>query len=186
MPVPSAHASPSNSGTGWTDANPPSSCTPMVASLHWPSLCPSMALLPTYIILHHTSGNRCNSKDACLQRVKHIQKYHMGKKGWPDIGYNFLIGEDGRVYEGRGWHTIGTHTKGWNEKSLGFSFLGTFFYRAPNATALNAAESLIQCAISEGYLSRRYTLKGHRRVSKTDCPWNVLYKTISKWPKFKS
>jgi N-acetylmuramoyl-L-alanine amidase len=36
-----------------------------------------------------------------------------------DIGYNFLIGEDGNVYEGRGWDEVGDHTFGYNFASLG-------------------------------------------------------------------
>ena len=31
----------------------------------------------------------------------------MDGNGWWDIGYNFLIGEDGRIYEGRGFHIQG-------------------------------------------------------------------------------
>ena len=30
--------------------------------------------------------------------------------GWSDIGYSFLIGDDGNAYEGRGWEWIGSHT----------------------------------------------------------------------------
>ena len=39
---------------------------------------------------------------------KQIQNAHMGKK-WNDIGYNFIIGGDGRIYEGRGQHR-GAHS----------------------------------------------------------------------------
>jgi hypothetical protein len=31
-----------------------------------------------------------------------------------DIGYSFLIGGDGNVYEGRGWDRLGAHTEGFN------------------------------------------------------------------------
>ena len=40
-------------------------------------------------------------------------------KGWWDIGYSFLVGEDGNIYEGRGWNEIGAHTKGYNDVGLG-------------------------------------------------------------------
>ena len=33
--------------------------------------------------------------------MKGIQNYHMDSRGWSDIGYNFLVGEDGRIYEVR-------------------------------------------------------------------------------------
>ena len=35
--------------------------------------------------------------------------------GWPDIGYNYLVGEDGQAYEGRGWNKEGAHTYGYND-----------------------------------------------------------------------
>ena len=39
--------------------------------------------------------------------------------GWADIGYSFLVGEDGNVYEGRGWSLAGAHCIGYNSKSIG-------------------------------------------------------------------
>ncbi|CAM5173100.1 unnamed protein product [Eretmochelys imbricata] len=47
-----------------------------------------------YAIIHHTAGNHCTSQVSCSRQVRGIQSYHMDKKGWSDIGYNFLIGED--------------------------------------------------------------------------------------------
>lgn len=37
-----------------------------------------------------------------------------------------MIGGDGRVYEGAGWHTVGAHTYGYNRKGLGIAFIGDF------------------------------------------------------------
>ena len=39
--------------------------------------------------------------------------------GWDDIGYSFMIGGDGSVFEGRGWDRVGAHTYGFNKRSLG-------------------------------------------------------------------
>lgn len=38
---------------------------------------------------------------------------------------SFLIGDDGRVYEGVGWNIQGLHTQGYNNVSLGLAFFGT-------------------------------------------------------------
>ncbi|XP_067413336.1 peptidoglycan recognition protein 3-like [Emydura macquarii macquarii] len=164
-------------------------CPTIVSRSQWGARLPkSRVWLRTrvpVVIIHHTVGNRCTSLATCSKEVRGIQNYHMDSNGGADIGYNFLIGEDGRVYEGRGWSTMGAHAKGWNDKSLGFSFLGSFTNRAPSAAALNAAKSLIQCAISKGFLSRSYTLKGHRNVNPTSCPGNALYNIIRMWPRFK-
>lgn len=35
-----------------------------------------------------------------------------------------MIGNDGRVYEARGWNKVGAHTKGYNRCSLGLAFIG--------------------------------------------------------------
>lgn len=43
----------------------------------------------------------------------------MDVNGWSDIGYNFVVGEDGLVYEGRGWSTVGAHAPNFNSNSIG-------------------------------------------------------------------
>ena len=44
----------------------------------------------------------------------------MELRHFDDIGYNFLIGGDGIVYEGRGWNKQGAHTKGNNFKKISY------------------------------------------------------------------
>lgn len=39
---------------------------------------------------------------------------------------SFLIGNDGRVYEGTGWHKVTAHTYGYNRIGLGIAFIGDF------------------------------------------------------------
>ena len=43
--------------------------------------------------------------------------------GLDDIKYNFLIDDQGVIYEGRGWGFVGQHTVGMNAMSIGRSFL---------------------------------------------------------------
>jgi len=69
--------------------------------------------------------------------------------GWWDIGYNFLIGEDGKVYDGRGWNTVGAHVYGYNSRSIGIALIGNFDSRIPNSAALNACKKLIGCGVSK-------------------------------------
>lgn len=77
-------------------------------------------------VIHHTEGAFCNSPATCSAQVRNIQNYHMNTQKWCDIGYNFLVGEDGRVYEGRGWTTLGAHARSYNHISIGISFIGSF------------------------------------------------------------
>ncbi|CAJ0951349.1 unnamed protein product [Ranitomeya imitator] len=138
------------------------------------------------VIIHHTEGAFCNSRTTCSAQVRNIQNYHMKTRGWCDIGYNFLIGEDGLVYEGRGWTTLGAHATSYNPISTGISFIGSFTNRAPNSAALNAARSLIACGVSKNLIKGSYALKGHRNVMSTSCPGNSLYRVIQGWPHFKA
>lgn len=50
----------------------------------------------------------------------------MDTKHWSDIGYNFIVGEDGNVYEGRGWGKQGAHSKNFNNKSIGICIIGDY------------------------------------------------------------
>ncbi|MES1923634.1 hypothetical protein MHBO_005248, partial [Bonamia ostreae] len=54
--------------------------------------------------------------------------------------YSFLIGNDGNIYEGRGWNRVGAHTLDFNKVSLAASFIGNFTKQLPSAAALNANE----------------------------------------------
>lgn len=68
----------------------------------------------------------------------------MVEKDFGDIGYNFLIGGDGNVYEGLGWNRQGEHTKGYNKRSICIAFIGTFTKVQSPLRQLCAAEKLIE------------------------------------------
>ncbi|XP_054260653.1 peptidoglycan-recognition protein LF-like [Macrosteles quadrilineatus] len=50
--------------------------------------------------------DRCSNVSECAQVLRRIQKYHMKFCGLEDIAYNYMIGGDGRVYEGRTWNYL--------------------------------------------------------------------------------
>lgn len=110
----------------------PLGCPTIISRAEWGARSPRGELTPLaqspvpYVIIHHSDTPSCTIKDDCSRRVRSIQNYHQDSKGWQDIGYNFLVGEDGNVYEGRGWTKQGAHTKSYNSKSIGICFLGTF------------------------------------------------------------
>ncbi|XP_039607115.1 peptidoglycan-recognition protein SC2-like [Polypterus senegalus] len=161
-------------------------CPRIISRSEWGgqrSKCTSSLKPPmTYALIHHTEGKRCFSTSSCSAQMRNVQSYHMNSKKWCDIGYSFLIGEDGNVYEGRGWKTLGAHTLNYNSVGYGICFLGNFMGVAPGAQALNAAQQLIKCAVSKGLLKSSYILKGHRQLGSTDCPGTTLYNIIKKWP----
>ena len=69
--------------------------------------------------------------------------------GWNDIAYSFLVCEDGRVYEGRGWNVEGAHTLGYNSIAIGICFIGDFTNDVPIPVAIATGKNLIQCGIDK-------------------------------------
>ncbi|XP_068144620.1 peptidoglycan-recognition protein SC1a [Drosophila tropicalis] len=134
-----------------------------------------------YAIIHHTAGSYCETRAACGAVLRSVQNYHMDSLGWPDIGYNFLIGGDGAVYEGRGWNHMGAHAAEWNPYSIGISFLGNFNWDTLEPNMIASAKELLQDAVNRGQLSSGYVLYGHRQVSATECPGTNIWNEIRSW-----
>ncbi|XP_076240325.1 peptidoglycan recognition protein S2 [Calliopsis andreniformis] len=141
---------------------------------------------PPYIIIHHSASNGCTTRAICQAKVRNFQNYHMNEKGWEDIGYNFLIGEDGNVYEGRGWGKHGAHSVAYNSKSIGICIIGNFVDRNLSPAAIKAVKSLISYGVTIGKIDDNYTLLGHRQTASTICPGDSLYRLIQTWPNWSS
>lgn len=62
-----------------------------------------------------------------------------------------MVGSDGYLYEGRGWHWIGAHTKDYNTKSLGIGIIQDFSATPldPDTLAL-VQDKLLPCAVHSG------------------------------------
>ncbi|KAL3891921.1 hypothetical protein ACJMK2_004163, partial [Sinanodonta woodiana] len=105
---------------------------------------------------------------------------------WDDIGYSFLVGDDGNIYEARGWDRVGAHTLGWNDKSISIAVMGNFNYDLPSLLALKAINRLISCGVHQEKVLPNYNLYGHRdAASHFDSPGHKLYDLIKSWSHFK-
>lgn len=113
------------------------------------------------LVVHHTAGANNDPNPAATVRA--IYHFHAVTLGWGDIGYNYLIDEAGRVYEGRYtreyWN--GTYPTGDNEDgnvvesghalhhnpgSMGIALLGNFTSQAPTAAAHTSLVSMLAWA----------------------------------------
>ena len=61
----------------------------------------------------------CFNDETCSASLRSIQQRHQNNLTWVDIGFHFIIGENGKVYEGRGWRREGAHSRQWNRESFG-------------------------------------------------------------------
>lgn len=148
-----------------------------------------MEVTPTpYVVVHHGGiAKYCYDRKTCSEIVRSYQNLHLDDRGWFDIGYNFLIGEDGNAYEGRGWDYNGAHAPGYNTQSIGICLIGDFNDILPNNAALETLNALINYGVSLGKISESYNVIGHRQARDTECPGNELYKYVQtnpRWTKY--
>src|SRR5688500_15955654 len=107
------------------------------------------------LIVHHTDTPNGDPDPAATVRA--IYSYHVQTRGWNDIGYNFLVDERGRIYEGRwsrqydageiptgedreGRGVVGAHAEGANTGAVGAAPLGSFTAPLPTTAAVDALQ----------------------------------------------
>jgi len=90
------------------------------------------------------------------------------------IGYSSSAGSKTTVSRARSF--------GFNNKSIGISFIGTFNSVIPPKTQLHAAQKIIELGVKAKKIASDYKLLGHRQVSKTLSPGDALYNEIKTWP----
>ncbi|PSN41491.1 Peptidoglycan-recognition protein LB [Blattella germanica] len=162
-------------------------CPKTVSRAEWKAVSPvsvkNISNPVPYVVIHHTyQPPACKTRRKCAADMRSMQNFHMNTKQWEDIGYNFLIGGNGEVYEGRGWGVVGTHAPNYNSRSIGISFIGDYRTELPTAEMLSLAKSMIQCGVERGSIASDYKLIGHSQVRRTECPGQALLNEIKKWP----
>ncbi|HEX2038375.1 MAG TPA: peptidoglycan recognition protein, partial [Acidimicrobiales bacterium] len=147
------------------------------------------------LIVHHTDTPNGDPDPAATVRA--IYSYHVQTRGWNDIGYNFLIDERGRIYEGRwsreyaageiptgedteGRGVIGAHAEGANTGSVGVALLGTFTAQGPSSAAVEALQAMLAWKADRHSINvlsgdSYPNLAGHRDTKATSCPGDRLY-----------
>jgi hypothetical protein len=93
------------------------------------------------LFVHHTAGSNFDTHPKATMRA--IYWYHVVRRGWCDIGYNFVISPDGAIFEGRwarpyrpwelhdsessrGFAVAGAHVARFNSGSVGVSLMGNY------------------------------------------------------------
>ncbi|KAM9843336.1 peptidoglycan recognition protein 6 [Aulostomus maculatus] len=167
-------------------------CPPIIPRCMWGAEAyrgtPTILSLPlSFMYIHHTHtpSKPCLTFEQCSEDMRSMQRFHQDDRGWDDIGYSFVAGSDGYIYEGRGWHWRGAHTLGHNSKGYGVSFIGDYSTSLPSQHSMGLVrDQLASCAVGGGRLIANFTLKGHRQVVNTSCPGDAFYNEISGWEHF--
>ncbi|MCS6969654.1 MAG: N-acetylmuramoyl-L-alanine amidase [Planctomycetota bacterium] len=133
----------------------------------------------TKITIHHTDEHGGMDELSDIEIIRRIEHYHRTQKRWAAIGYHYLIGRDGKVYEGRPARYQGAHC-GKNENNLGISVIGDFHRRLPNEKQLRALEAFLDDQRAR-YGIPRSRVYGHRDIKPTICPGDALYAWVKNY-----
>lgn len=147
-----------------------------------------------HLIIHHSAGS--NTSTNYTQVVRDIYIYHTEVNGWSDIGYNYLIAQDGTIYKGRDPESgsqddvRGAHFCGMNTGTMGVCLLGNYTNIAPTDEAIQSLFSLLSWKLDkEGLnayesfpfnsISELNAVSGHRDGCSTECPGTKTYEQIA-------
>ncbi|CAG9558838.1 unnamed protein product [Danaus chrysippus] len=140
------------------------------------------------VVIQNTVGPQCHRFQACAAELRNLQGWFIKDMGY-DIPYSFAVGNDGRVYELRGWGVEGAHTRGYNRCSVGIGFLGDYRGEMENhAVVTPEQENRTQLILAEGvrlgHLRKDFVVVGARDITDSASPGSNLYNAIRQWPNY--
>lgn len=153
----------------------------------------------THIIIHQTeTPNQPQPYSGYAGWVRSVWNFHANILRWGDVGYNYLIDPDGKIYEGRagGDDVIGIHDTH-NAGSMGIGFIGCYgncddrrlSVAQPSEAMLKSAQDLIAWKLQQKGLdplsSAAYdglpnisVIAGGRDVARTTSPGDNIYNRL--------
>ncbi|KAI8431044.1 hypothetical protein MSG28_001114 [Choristoneura fumiferana] len=142
------------------------------------------------VVIHHTVSPECFDFDSCAAAMRNLQEYFltMSFLGY-DLPYNFVIGNDGRVYDSLLWNREGMHTRLYNKCSIGIAFMGDYreniqgFSRVTERQ-ISRLHMLLQEGVDLGHLRPDYSIVGAMDLAPTISPGGILYNAIRSLPQY--
>lgn len=117
------------------------------------------------IVVHHSASFG--------QDATKYANYHIESRGWPGIGYHFVLYPNGRIEQTNYLDTISYHTAGANSSKIGICLSGNFQQGQPTPEQLASLKKLISHLRQQ--LPQYLTVSGHRNHGSTSCPGQYLY-----------
>jgi hypothetical protein len=144
---------------------------------------------PDHIIVHHTASPNASetSRAHAFALSRQIQRFHMGTRGWDDIGEQLTISRGGLIMEGRAGSlqaiarnglVVGAQSLHHNQHTLGIENEGTYIKdEVPGKLWKSLVEVCAWLCTAHG-LDPATAIVGHRDYNSTDCPGDVLYRRL--------
>lgn len=134
------------------------------------------------IVVHHTALEAQHDGRTGAEKMRALYDYHANNRGWGDVGYHYIIDDEGNIYEGRsgGDYVVGGHAYCNNVGTIGIAMMGNFEIEKPTNEQLTSLRWLINelatkyninpTGTVERYGKRMPTIVGHGDVVSTICP----------------
>ena len=119
--------------------------------------------------------------------LRAVERHHLGK-GWRGFAYAYAVGMSGTVFRARGWNNYGAHRgdmdgDGISENNEGIPILLILGEgQSPNADMLTSVVELIEKLAADRRSDGLLEVYGHRDVSSTPCPGDLVYDLLLDWP----
>lgn len=84
------------------------------------------------VVIHH-SWRPTSAQYRGEATIDAIRDYHVNTRGWSDIGYHWLVGPDGQVFQGRKMGRSGAHVLNRNAHTIGVCMIADFDAEDPQA-----------------------------------------------------
>ena len=133
----------------------------------------------THVTLHHTGDSRpLMPGEDPVRRLRGLQSWGASDRNWWDVPYHFLLGVDGRIFEGRDYHFMGeTNTTYDPGGHFLISAIGNYEQQEPTPETLSAIADLMAWALQEFDLPLD-RIGGHYNYAQTGCPGQHLRKYL--------
>ncbi|XP_050295119.1 uncharacterized protein LOC126735211 [Anthonomus grandis grandis] len=138
---------------------------------------PALITPVSLVIIKHTKTDMCTHVSDCFAEMKQLQNYDVGVEKLPDLRYNFVIGADWNVYEGRGWKEQNSQ----RNDSIDIAFMGNYNEVVPGEITVATGPWLIDIGVNSGYLDANVRVVCHNQTENTDSPGEYLYREVVKW-----
>ncbi len=142
------------------------------------------------IVVHHTAIPNAGEKRSSAEQMRALYEMHSNGRGWGDIGYHYVIGDDGKIYEGKagGEYVVGGHVYCGNVGTVGIALMGNFELELPTQAQMRALQWLIADLEDTYNIDPTSTVRfhgknhppvvGHRDLLPTDCPGFYVAETL--------
>ncbi len=143
------------------------------------------------LVVHHTAMKVTGETRSGVDRMRALYAYHSVNRGWGDIGYNFVIDENGAIYEGKegGSSVVAGHAYCNNVGTIGISLMGNFDTEQPSQKQMESLKHLLDDLAKEynidldestTFHGKTYAspIVGHGDLLSTDCPGYYVKQTM--------